>query len=163
MIPGLDDSANRLLFVILLLTVGCVGGEVDPRPGSGLLQSDLELRESNGSFEINGSVDFDLAVDQSEEFTQVMVCAYDQNGTLVGNTDIGTFTTPSDSAEVEMELDGRPRYILVEHPKFYAYDELSRVIIDFGERREIAARPEKYMADIDYQRPTEAGECGSAG
>lgn len=163
MISRLHGRANRFLVVVLLLMAGCSGGEVDPGPGSGLIQNDLELHEVGGSFVINGSVDFDLAVDQSEEFSQVTVCAYDQNGTLVGTTEIGTFTTPSDSAEVEMELDGRPRYVLVEHPKFYTYEDLSRVISDFGERREIAARPEDYMADIDYRRPTEAGKCGSAG
>lgn len=160
MTPTVQRS-SLLLACLIVVSAGCIGGEVDPRPGTGHVGMGVGYHQ-NGAYTINGTVHFDIAIGDNKEFEHVTLCLYSQNGEILNSTDLGTFTAPSDSTTVRITADRRPRYVVVDHPEFREYPDFGPAVVHWTEDyvREDVDDPATSIEEFDYEYPTDAGKCG---
>lgn len=125
-----------IAMICVILFSGCLGDEVDPRPGSGQINiyyHDVDANE--GDFFLNVTVDIELYVEETVTFDSVMGCAYNSSGSLIVSERIGSFTTPADEAFLQLETTENPQYIIIHHPDFEEYPAIETLVLDWNEER----------------------------
>lgn len=152
------SRASSLIY-ILILFAGCTGGEVDPRPGSGDMSVQVEHSEiTETSVRMNITVDFDWTTEDQRSIEDVMVCAYDTEGNVMAAENLGTFTTPSEDVETELQMSDRPSYIVVDHPELRKHG--FREIRYWDEERDYYDIGTHADLPFEYPRSNESGTCG---
>lgn len=123
----------RLLFVaILVASAGCqtVGPfpekrptDIPNNPGSVYLFTDTYPDEESGYYR-NGTIRVTLP-EPNRTLDDVMLCVYDQNGSVLGDINVGSFSDEESwSASYEIGLTRRPSSIVPYHPVFKEYPNL---------------------------------------
>lgn len=125
-----------------------------------------DFSEENGTVSLQATVDFRAPMNRSlneTTFEDVMLCLYDDSGTILNSTVIGDLKTPEDKASKAISADQRPSYIIVDHPRFASYGEM---YVDYyalkgdGRKYSDERNPwEDLDSEFGYPRHTETGRC----
>lgn len=149
-----------VLVLAIVFVSGCVTGDgTDPQP-SFIDGRSLEVHSSD-RFVVNGSIYYSATATESVVFRDVMICLYDEDGTLIGSSNIGTLRPETDRPNVSVTANRRPHIVVVDHPRFREYDvdlfvwKLTNGTIREGEIHDIDA--------FEYRPPSRPGHCGRTG
>lgn len=155
------------LGLILAVTAGCMEEvDVDPQPGSGSIDITGERTVNETGFFMDGTVHFDLAVDEPVRFENVTLCAFNERGRVLVERDLGTFIPASDATPFSVHSDSPPAYITVDHPNFRQFDRFSTetfVRVENGTNpsyRHSSDYLEEIQDEFPYPRNDMKGQCG---
>lgn len=159
----------RLVIVLvslstLLLFAGCLQ----------LQEDDSTTDRSHGSvsvylspdvtseYRVSGEVSVALWNRSDVVFSDVRICLYGTEGSLLNSTRVGDFSMPSDEHGVEIASDRRPRYVVIDHPGFREHRLGSGFVVWTNESfRDDNNYPEEEIQGFDYHPPERAGTCGT--
>jgi len=118
--------------------------------------------EVTPAYSVSGEVFVALWNRSDVVFSDVQICLYGAEGSLLNSTTVSDFSTPSDEHEVEVTTDRRPRYVVVDHPGFREYRLGSGFIVWTNDSfRDDNNYPEGEIQGFDYQPPERPGTCGA--
>lgn len=156
-----------LATVALVITAGCTNESYpEPKAGFGTIDIDGDRSVNETGFFMDGTIYFDLNIDESTQFKSVMLCAYDQGGNVLAEDELGNFTAPSDKSPFSIHSDNPPMYITVDHPQFREFESLgTETFVRINNGTDPSYRHESdYLEDIQddflYPRNDMMGQCG---
>lgn len=169
---------------LLLLVSGCIGPLAGPFAGNtdetttptgggsdgtapyGVVDLYVdEYDDSNGTHRMDIRVTFKAPYNDSLEpttFEDVMVCFYDEDGTVLNGTSLGDFDTPKDEGEAALISATRPTYITADHPHWGSYGKMD---IEYGVLRsdgtfDLRHQPREGLGEaFGYPRHDDVGRC----
>jgi len=118
----------------------------------------------NGTnFSYDGRVRFRFTYDRERPFEDVVVCLYDENGTVLNSTTIETVQVQSDVHNISISSSEIPHSMVIDHPAFHQYSKEATTFMkhvgdgsylldgsgDFGEAQNA----------FPYPRHNETGRC----
>lgn len=121
---------------------------------------------NESGFHFDGHVNFRLSTDEPRTFEGAMICGYTETGEQLFSQELGSLTTPFDTAPISVHSDQVPAYITVDHPRFRDYDGFSPetyVRISDGTSpsyRHTSKYLEEVQREFPYPRSDLGGECG---
>lgn len=143
-----------------------LGGGTDGTAPYGVVDLHIdEYDDSNGSYRMDARVDFRAPLNDSLEpttFEDVMVCLYDENGTVLNGTSVGDFETPKDEGAATLSATSKPTYIVADHPRWGTYGVMD---IEYGVLLKDGSfdgrhRPRVGLGEaFGYPRHNESGRC----
>lgn len=161
---------TRCLFSIIILVSlavfmgGCTNsttGETDPRPADISVSFD-DIRTNQSHFLASGEVRLDLNVNDSVQFNDVTVCAYDTTGTLLSSQILGTLAAPNDSRSFRLLAAERPMHIVVDHPRFQDYPSMGPVVFTWDDYYQQYREENRNALPFEYDFDHPIGTCPGA-
>lgn len=155
---------TALALTVLMMTSGCVlpwgGGATNGHSGAGHLSLYMTESVSDGPpYQPVGEVNFilDSSIVSDDTFENVFVCMYDKNGDLIASQDLGTFATPSTTANVSLETETVPYYVYVHHPRFAEIDSFDVELMMYQPDRHAYADGYPDALPFDYKQMVDTG------
>jgi len=114
-----------------------------------------------GNYSYNGRILFRFTYDRERPFEDVVVCLYDENGTVLNSTTIDTIR-PGDSKNISISSSEVPHSMVIDHPAFHQYPkEATTFMILTGPNRIGDGRGNFSEAQnaFPYPRHNETGRC----
>lgn len=156
-----------LLTFLLIASAGCIADtseetpEKRAQPGHIGADANLQFNES-GPYTIDGRIIVSYPRSESEVFNDVMICFYDDDGSLISGKNLGDFHAPYDAAQISMSFETKPRYAIVDGPQFRKYPSFNFLTIEWTDEhvRHNLDTPRELFDDLSYHPPTDPGVCG---
>lgn len=150
------------LVCLLAITAGCLGGEAQSEQWNYVDGAGLRF-DGGSEFTINGTVSISLTQNNSEVFEDVTMCLYAEDGKLLEARNLGDFEAQYERKTVNVTIDTRPRYVIVDHPRFENYQRFGPLVVRWtgGGVSVTSANPSNEITEFAYLAPQTAGECGT--
>lgn len=145
-----------VLVCLLAITAGCLGGEAESEQWNYVDGGGLRF-DGGSEFTINGTVSVSLTQNNSEVFEDVTMCLYAEDGELLETRNLSEFEAPYERKSVNITTDTRPRYVIVDHPRFKKYDA-DNLIMRWTED---LIKPVTTPREFTYHHPKRPGSCGT--
>lgn len=145
-----------VLVCLLVISAGCLGGEAQSEQWNYVDGGGLRF-DGGSEFTINGTVSVSLTENNSEVFEDVTMCLYAEDGKLLEARNLGDFEAQYERKPVNVTIDTRPRYVIVDHPRFQKYDADNLVM----RWTEGSVGPVSTPREFTYHRPKRPGACGN--
>lgn len=92
---------------------------VPENPDGGVDMQYHQLHANGSGFFLNGTVGITHPLGEKVELRHVMLCLYDEGGSVIDSRDLGTFEPPSDRTGVNLSTTQTLTYVVVYHPALH--------------------------------------------
>lgn len=158
---------NIIIIFALLIGISLTGctnyttGETDPKPGDLSLSFDTIHTNQSGFF-ARGDVRLEVNVNDSARFTDVTLCTYDENGSVVSGQTLGTLMAPNDTRSFRLKAPERPMYVVVDHPQFGDYTGMGPVVFVWSDYYQQYREENRDALPFNYRFDHPVGDCPKA-
>jgi len=120
----------------------------------------MQLNGTNFSYD--GRVRFRFMYDREHPFKNVVVCLYDENGTVLNSTTIDTLQVSDGFRNVSISASEVPHSMVIDHPAFHQYRKEATTFILFLSENRIFTDSGNFseaQGAFPYPRHNETGRC----
>ena len=123
-----------LLLLVLVAGAGCSSQVyTDPANTGEVSIAPAHSINTTAPFNLSGQVYFDAGPEADvNQFENVQLCLYDENGTALESALLGTFEAPSTVVNFSVRAERVPRYVYVHHPEFRSLGQFDNELLVYN-------------------------------